>query len=417
MNFQLSVKPNRISSRSRRNAFKWRVISLLLMASLVLGTWIITPPSTVAAASTKEQLAAAVAQQASIGKKLDQIEKQKEILSNKKEDLAGDLTWLKSRSKEQQQLYQAKTEQLQAALEELNQAFQEYLASEARLSGKREQYVQRLQTMYEHQQHSMLEVFLESGSVQGFFTTLQIMSIVEDTDQQMIEDLQDAKDEATLARDAANQKADEMKGVVEKIESDLAKIKANAAAVASDLKEVSANLAAQEKAEDDLNKEAERIGSVIYKLQQKLAAENASRKSGRGWKWPVPGNTTITSNFGWRIHPVYHYKKFHSGIDISASLGTKVVAARGGTVLLVSNPVQGRNYGGWGYGNYIVIDHGDGKATLYGHLKQTEVSVGDEVNAGDRIGLVGSTGTSTGPHLHFEVRVNGTTVNPRDYVG
>ncbi len=400
-----------------RTGFQRRLLCWLLMASLVFGTWISAPAALVFAASTKEELAAAVAQQASIGKKLDQIEKQRQILSNKQQDLSGDLAWLKTRSQEQQKLYQSKTDQLHAALDELNQAYQAYLAAEDRLAAKRTQYVQRMQTMYEHQKHSLLEIFLESGSVQGFFTTLQIMSIVEDADQQMIEDLQTATAEATLARDAANQKAEEMKGVVAKIEADLAKIKANAAAVASDLKEVAADLAAQEKAEDELNKEAERIGSVIYKLQQKLAAENAARKAGGGWTWPVPGHTTITSAFGWRIHPVYHYKKFHSGIDISAPLGTKVVAARSGTVLLVSNPVQGRNYGGWGYGNYIVIDHGDSKATLYGHLKQTKVSVGDEVNAGDLIGLVGSTGTSTGPHLHFEVRVNGTTVNPRDYVG
>ncbi|MBP1757146.1 MAG: Murein DD-endopeptidase MepM and murein hydrolase activator NlpD, containing LysM domain [Firmicutes bacterium] len=406
-----------VSPRSRRMTVARRIVCWLLMLSFVFGTWVMTPPCAVAAASTKEELAAAVAKQAAIGKKLDQLEKQREILNNKQQDLSGDLAWLKTRSQQQQELFQQKSDQLQAALEELNQAYQEYLAAEDRLTAKRAQYVQRMQIMYEHQQHSLLEIFLESGSVQGFFTTLQIMSIVEDADQQMIEDLQAATDEATQAKDAANQKAEEMKVVVAKIEDDLAKIKANANAVASDLKEVAADLAAQEKAEDALNQEAERIGSVIYQLQQKLAAENAARKAGGGWTWPVPGNTTITSAFGWRIHPVYHYKKFHSGIDISAPLGTKVVAARSGTVLLVSAPVQGRNYGGWGYGNYIVIDHGDGKASLYGHLKQTKVSVGDEVNAGDLIGLVGSTGTSTGPHLHFEVRVNGTTVNPRDYVG
>jgi murein DD-endopeptidase MepM/ murein hydrolase activator NlpD len=274
-----------------------------------------------------------------------------------------------------------------------------------------------MKVMYDHHQRSMLELFLQAGSIQGFFTTLQIMSIVEDTDEQMLEELQHAKVEATLAREEADRKAEEMKGVVAQIEADLARIKADANAVASDLKQVSSSLAAQEKAEDELSKEAERLNSVIYQLQQKLAAENATRKSGTGWTWPVPGNTNITSAFGWRIHPVYRYKKFHSGIDISAPLGTKVVAARTGTVILVSAPVQGQNTGGWGYGNYIVIDHGDGKATLYGHLKRTEVSVGDEVSKGDRIGLVGSTGTSTGPHLHFEVRNKGVTVNPSDYVG
>jgi len=402
---------------SRKQFSLARLLGLVLVLALCLSLLPSLPDTMVLAATTKEQLDAAVAQQSSIAKRLDQIEKQRDKLNKEKLNLSGDLAWLKTRTKQQQSLYEDKTNQLQAALEALNQAYQEYIAAEQRLTDKRAQYVERLQVMYEHQQHSMLELFLESGSIQGFFTTLQFMSIVEDTDEQMIEDLQDAKDEATLARDNADQKAKEMKSVVEQVEADLAKIKADAAAVATDLKAVQADLAAQEKAEDELNKEAERISSVIYQLQLKLAAENEARKKGGSWTWPVPGHTSITSKFGWRIHPVYRYKKFHSGIDISAPLGSKVVAARSGTVILVSAPVQGRNYGGSGYGNYIVIDHGDGKATLYGHLKQTEVKVGEEVNAGDRIGLIGSTGTSTGPHLHFEVRVKGTTVNPSDYVG
>ncbi len=393
-----------------------RRISFLLVLCL-LTAWSGALAEPVQAATTKEQLDEAVARQSEIAKKLNQIDKQRDKLNKQKLDLTGDLAWLKTRTQQQQDLYEQKTNQLQAALEELNQAYLEYIAAENRLTDKRAQYVDRLKVMYEHKQHSMLEVFLDSGSIQGFFTTLQIMSIVEETDQQMIEDLQNAKDEATLARDAADQKAKEMKSVVEQVEADLAKIKADSAAVAADLKEVQADLAAQEKAEDELNKEAERISSVIYKLQLKLAAENAARKTGGKWTWPVPGHTTVTSNFGWRIHPIYGYKKFHSGVDISVPLGSKVVAARSGTVILVSNPVQGHNYGGSGYGNYVVIDHGDGKATLYGHLQQTNVKVGQEVDAGDRIGLSGSTGTSTGPHLHFEVRVKGTTVNPRDYIG
>ena len=92
------------------------------------------------------------------------------------------------------------------------------------------------------------------------------------------------------------------------------------------------------------------------------------------------------------------------------------MAAASGTVIIVSTPCPGCNYGGSGYGNYVVIDHGDGLSTLYGHMTDVYVSNGSYVNAGDSIGTVGSTGTSTGAHLHFEVRVNGTTVSPRDYL-
>ncbi len=93
------------------------------------------------------------------------------------------------------------------------------------------------------------------------------------------------------------------------------------------------------------------------------------------------------------------------------------MSARAGTVIIVRNPVEGQNRGGWGYGNYIVVDHGDGFATLYAHLKNTRVSVGQNVGAGELIGNCGSTGTSTGSHLHFEVIKNGSTTNPLSYVG
>ena len=125
----------------------------------------------------------------------------------------------------------------------------------------------------------------------------------------------------------------------------------------------------------------------------------------------------MTSGYGNRMHPVYGYMRFHSGIDISAGYGQPVVASRAGTVLIVRNPVEGQNWGGYGYGNYVVVDHGDGYATLYAHLKNTKVSVGQSVGAGELVGTIGSTGTSTGSHLHFEVMNNGSTTNPRNYVG
>jgi murein DD-endopeptidase MepM/ murein hydrolase activator NlpD len=118
--------------------------------------------------------------------------------------------------------------------------------------------------------------------------------------------------------------------------------------------------------------------------------------------WPVNG--TITSRFGVRQHPVFGDMRFHGGIDIGAAHGTTVVAADAGSVIISTYNSS--------YGNYIVISHGNGMTTLYAHLSTRSVSVGDSVSRGQQIGRVGSTGVSTGPHLHFEVSVNGTRVNP-----
>jgi murein DD-endopeptidase MepM/ murein hydrolase activator NlpD len=151
------------------------------------------------------------------------------------------------------------------------------------------------------------------------------------------------------------------------------------------------------------------------RIARELGGTHGSGKFAGTMAWPVPGFYRITSPFGWRIHPVFKTKRFHAGIDIGKNdgepiLGAGIVAAGDGTVISAG-------YRG-GYGNTVMIDHGNGVVSLYAHQKSggITVSVGQQVKKGDRIGTVGSTGYSTGPHLHFEVRVNGTPVNPMAYL-
>ena len=122
----------------------------------------------------------------------------------------------------------------------------------------------------------------------------------------------------------------------------------------------------------------------------------------------TPVNGPIASPFGWRIHPILGYKKFHTGIDFGVGYGVPIRAADSGTVI----------YATWmgGYGNVIIVDHGDGLSTLYAHQSSLAVGTGTRVTRGQTVGYVGSTGFSTGPHLHFEVRVNGNPVDPMGYL-
>ncbi len=123
--------------------------------------------------------------------------------------------------------------------------------------------------------------------------------------------------------------------------------------------------------------------------------------------WPAPASNIVTSLYGTRFHPIYHYYTTHNGVDIGAGYGTEVLAADSGVVMVSEYH--------WSFGNYIMINHGNGYVTLYGHMSTLIASAGENVYQGETIGLVGSTGDSTGPHLHFEVRVNGSRIDPLQF--
>jgi len=161
---------------------------------------------------------------------------------------------------------------------------------------------------------------------------------------------------------------------------------------------------AYEKALAELEESSRKLEAMIRQLQG-----GSSEALGTGvFTWPTPGYTTITSPYGMRYHPILKTRKMHTGVDIGAPMSATIVAADSGKVI----------YAGWmeGYGQVLVIDHGNGLSTLYAHQSAFLVSNGQTVTKGQAIGKVGSTGWSTGPHLHFEVRINGSYTDPMPYL-
>lgn len=167
----------------------------------------------------------------------------------------------------------------------------------------------------------------------------------------------------------------------------------------------------------DKAEELERALAILEEESRSIAGQIARYYAGAKGSAPRaftgrlgrPVSGRLTSGFGNRFHPILKRTRLHAGVDFGASTGTPIVAAGDGTVIFAAY--------GRGYGNYVVIDHGGRISTLYGHCSRLLVHSGQEVRRGQRIGLVGSTGLATGPHLHFEVRVNGSPVNPLGYIG
>ena len=164
---------------------------------------------------------------------------------------------------------------------------------------------------------------------------------------------------------------------------------------------------AEEEAARKAAEEAARLAQQQQQQQQTGGGGGSTAVSLTGLKWPVPSCSIITSRFGYRTSPTAGASTYHGGLDIGAGQGATIVAAGSGTVILAS-------YNG-GYGNCVMINHGNGIVTLYGHMESISVSSGQQVSKGQTIGKVGSTGVATGPHCHFEIRVNGAQVDPAPY--
>jgi len=263
----------------------------------------------------------------------------------------------------------------------------------------------RLVVIYEQGDSSYLEVLLGATDIKDFITRFDMLSTIVEQDRDMINSINSKKkDLDTKMADLQVQKneLEAAQGIQEQKQTVLADKLDQKKDVLNGVKNEKAKYA---QAIAELEQASQEAEAMIRRLQ---GNSNGSSIGTGSYTWPTPGYRSITSPYGMRYHPILKTNKLHTGIDIGAPSGARIVAADGGTVI----------FSGWlgAYGNAIIIDHGAGISTLYGHQSQLLVSQGQTVVKGQTIGKVGSTGWSTGPHLHFEVRKNGTPVNPRGYV-
>lgn len=363
---------------------------------------------------------------------IDSLQSQKNSLKDQKSDIQATINSLQGQKNAQIELKNALdeknaitvkqilnlNEQIDLHTELIAQKTEEVKEAQKVADEQLEKYKVRVRAMEESGRYNYIEVLFGASSIGEFLSLIDDIGDIMRSDKELENSYREAVSELKAVKaeyEDAKAEMENSKKELETLKAQQEKDIAEAAAVISSLQsDISSNasflsqLSAQEKAlQDEINKKVSELNA------QQKPSNGGSNGGNTGGSVTGTGNlvwpsycTYITSRQGPRIHPITGEYKNHGGTDIGASYGTAIWAADSGTVV--------RSADGWngGWGNYVMIDHGNGMQTLYAHMSSRAVSVGQTVSRGQTIGYVGSTGMSTGAHLHFEMYVNGSRIDP-----
>ena len=403
------------------------MLSVMTVLSLVLGAlptqaYAVTQSEIDALKKERDKIAEAKAAQQAI---VDELEAQHADVLDRKLALDDRNVY----TLEQMELNEQEIALYDQMIEDKAREVEEALALE---NQQLERYRTRVRAMEENGNYGFLALVLNSSSLGELLTAMDDIGEIMESDRRL-------EDEYIAAREHTEEVKAEYEEYKAELEAKQATLRAEQVELqrqideatelitklAEDIEGNAEELAKLQAAQDEAQKE---IDQMVAELERQRAEEEERRRqeqaangggsgggsSGGGtvtgtgsFTWPCPSCTYITSRVGYRWHPVSGQWKYHSGLDIGAAYGASIVAADGGTVTIAG--VNG------GYGNCVMIDHGNGYYTLYGHMSSIAVSVGQSVSKGATIGYVGSTGDSTGPHLHFEIRQGTTILDPENW--
>lgn len=273
----------------------------------------------------------------------------------------------------------------------------------AKLSRHRSILAERLRQLYKHPPSNYVAFVLDARDIEDASIRTYAFQRIISHDEKVIETTRQAKEELEVQEAQLQRQQSRLASLRKAIAEQTRELHAAEAEQARLLKRIQTERETYERWLQEWEEESREIAALLRRLQR--AQQNRPRPI-PAWTGPFirPVDGPIVSGFGYRVHPIFRRVKFHYGIDISAPSGTPIHAAADGVVV----------FAGWrrAYGNTVIVDHGNGLATLYAHCSRVLVSEGEVVKQGQVIALVGSTGLSTGPHLHFEVRRYGEPINP-----
>lgn len=344
----------------------------------------------------KDKLAAATAQKNAVSSQLKNISSDKKAVQKQLELLDQELDAAADEIALQEDLLSSLGDMVAAKTVELQQSQAEEQKQYAEMK-------ERVRFMAEHGSTSYLEILLSADDFSDFLYRYEIISQISLRDDKLFNSLKEVRQKVEQEKtDLETQKAEQQE-VYTQLESNKKTLESQRAAKQQKLQDIQSMEAETKQAYSDLIDKEDALLDQYKKAAAQLAAQQTY--VGGTFMWPLPkSNNIITCKYGYRIHPITGKYKMHTGIDLRATTGTKIYAANGGKVTTSMYSSV--------WGNYVILSHGGGYTTLYAHMSKRLVSVGDQVKQGEVIGYVGSTGYSTGSHLHFEIAKNGNTFNP-----
>ncbi|MBE6563623.1 MAG: hypothetical protein E7660_07825 [Ruminococcaceae bacterium] len=382
-----------------------RTVSAVMALSLVIVAFAYSAPRTAKAAtdattkSYQEQIAEATQKQKELKAKLNSLKSEMSDAVSYKSSLdeLANVTYNKIAAAE------ALTAELEIKISDAEKGIAE---KEEAIETTFNNFLERMRVSYEEGEASYLSIILGSENMSDLLAKMDMVSSMLEYDRNLKNQYQSEKEELEATKKTLEEDKALQTELLETLKEDKAHYdslaKQQATYISSLQADVNATNSAYEKAKAEENRLDKQLQAYLKSLQEKEQTVYV----GGEFIWPLPGHTYISSGFGWRT--LGGVRDNHRGIDIPAPYATPIRASNGGTIVTAT--------GSGSYGNYVVINHGGGKSTLYAHMSSIAVGVNQKVTQGQIIGYVGSTGYSTGNHLHIEVRIDGVCQNPLNYL-
>ena len=358
----------------------------------------------------KEQVSGLKSNLTDVEKLKKELEQSKNDLTAYVQQLDGQLADIQDKIAQYNTMITEKEEEIVETARDLDEA-------QARQEQQYAAMKKRIQFMYERSDSFYMETLFGSNSIAGIVNRADYIEALSRYDRDKLDEYVETRQYVELCKEdleTEKQLLDEAKEAVEREEANVNTLigekEAQIVSVSGDIANKEAAIKEYEAMIAQENAEIAALEKAVAEEKARLEAENAQARvyNGGMFAWPCPGYKRISDEYGNRMHPILGVQKFHNGLDMAASSGTPILAAYDGDIVAADYSSS--------MGNYIMINHGSGLYTIYMHCSALYVSKGQTVSKGQKIAAVGSTGRSTGPHLHFSVRLNGSYTSPWNYL-